>query len=305
MTEATRLRAARLRRRTWMLLVAVPLAVAATVLGVRLATLGPLAAGAAADYEAGRFPDAAGTYEELTSVNVVERWKAPFDAGTARAADAAAGGSSAAYDAVDHLHAAYDLAEGEPPEVRCLVQTNLAIAYEVLGDSDRARAEQYAADLAALEEALAAREAGEPFDAEAIDPYGDGVELDPLEVEADVQAWYEYATESYRYGRSVRGWGDCGQADRSAEEQTKDEQAQQRLTEKADAAEAAQPDHADDPEPTPEPSSDAGAEAARQEQLQQQNQEAAETAEQEQQEDRDTWGDEGDDDGGAGPTKNW
>ncbi|MCF4120286.1 hypothetical protein L1785_04765 [Antribacter sp. KLBMP9083] len=296
----------RRQTRTLLLVVAVPLAVTALVFGVRLTTLAPITAGAREDYDAGRFEAAAEKYEGLENVNVVQPWKAHFDAGTARAADVAAGGSSSPYDAVDTLHEAYRLAEGETPEVRCLIQTNLALAYELMGDDESARAAEHAAELAALEEALAAREAGEPYDEEAIDPYGDsGDELDPDELRDEVQTWYEYAEGSYRHAENVQAWPDCGQADRSSSEEQSAEEAEQRVAGKADAAEQSQPDH-EEPAPSPEPTAPDQAEAERQQQLEESNQQAAETADQEQQEDRDTWGsgDEGDD-GGGGPTKNW
>lgn len=282
--------------RTLLLVVAVPLAVTALVFGVRLTTLAPIAAGARADYDASRFEAAAETYEGLENLNVVQPWKAYFDAGTARAADLAAGGSSSPYEAVDPLHEAYRLAEGETPEVRCLIQTNLALAYELMGDDESARGAVHAAELAALEEALAAREAGQPYDEGAIDPAGaSGGELDPGELRAEVQTSYQDAEGSYRHAENVHSWPDCPPA----------EEAEQRVSGKADAAEQSQPDY-QEPATSPEPTAPDQAEAERQQQLEESNQQAGETVDQEQQEDRDTWGpgDEGDD-GGGGPTKNW
>ncbi|WP_069387475.1 hypothetical protein [Cellulosimicrobium cellulans] len=306
-----------------LLLVTAPVVLALVVLGLKLAFLAPIASLARSDYDDGAHLDAAGTYGSQRTLNVVEPWKAHFNTGTANARSEDVW---ALYEAIDALGTAYELAEGEPPEVRCSIQTNLSITYELSGDDDMERAQEKAADLAAVEEAIAARDAGLPFDEEVLDPLGDGTEVDPEELRQDVQDWFEYAEQSYATAEQIRGWPDCGESEQTPEQQEQSEAAQQRLQEKQEQAQASQPENqgegaeggAGDGGQGDEQSEASGGdggqsqaereEQQRQQQLQEQNSEAREQADREEQEYRELYGDEpggGDESGEGGTTKNW
>lgn len=330
--EAATLRRARLRRRTTWLLVTAPVVLALVVLGVKLAFLAPVASFARADYDAGAHRDAAGTYGSQRTLNLVEPWKAHFNTGTANARSQ---DSWALYDAIEGLDRAYRLAEGESAEVRCTIQTNLSLAYELSGDDDLAYAQDKADELAAVEEATAAREAGLPFDEDVLDPYGDGNEVDPEELRQDVQDWYEYAERSYATAEQVRGWPDCGESEQTPEEEEQSAAALQRLQEKQQQAQESQPENqgtqgetgengenGDEGEPgqgdeQSDASGDGGQSQAEQEeqqrrqQLEQQNSEAREQADREEQEYRELYGDdpgtggEPEDGEGGDLPKNW
>jgi hypothetical protein len=327
---AAALRRARLRRRTTWLLVTAPVVLALVVLGLKLAFLAPIASFARADYDDGAHLDAAGTYGAQRTLNLVEPWKAHFNTGTANARSQH---TWALYEAIDGLDRAYRLAEGEPPEVRCTIQTNLSLAYEISGDDDMGFAQEKADELDAVEEAIVAREAGRPYDEDVLDPYGDGNEVDPDELRQDVQDWYEYAERSYATAEQVRGWPDCGESEQSPEQHEQSAAAQQRLQEKQQQAQESQPENQDGQgEPEGEggqgepdqggeqPDAPGGAgdgqsqaeqeEQERRQQLEEQSSEAREQADREEQEYRELYGDEpgpgdGSGDAGGGTTKNW
>ncbi|MFI2703867.1 hypothetical protein [Cellulosimicrobium composti] len=327
-TGAAALRAARLRRRTWWLLGAVPVVVALLVLGFKLAFLAPIAAAGADRYAAGDGDGAADTFGIQRTFNLVEPWKAHFNHGTALASTE---DTWALYDAITSLDRAYDLAENESPEERCLIQTNLSLTYEIQGDVDMAYADELAAELALVEEAIAARDAGRPYDEGVLDPYGDGSEEpDPAELRQDVQDWYQYAEREYATAEQVRGWPDCGESERTPEEEEQDAAATQRLQDKQQQARDAQPENdggdtqegegsdGDEQSEASGEGSEGGdqqsqaerEEQQRQERLQEQGSEAREEQERLEQEYRDLYGDQpgsGTDpgDGGGGGTKNW
>jgi hypothetical protein len=324
---AAALRRARLRRRAWWLVGTLPVVLALVVLGVRLTAMVPLATFAKGDYDDGEHADAAGTYGSLRTLNLVEPWKAHFDTGTAQAA---AGDVWNLAEAVRSLDEAYALAADEPPEVRCMVQTNLALAHELSGDDEMAFAERRTAELEAVLEATAARDAGLPYDEDVLDPFRDGVEPDPDELRQTAQDWYAYAERSYATAEQVRAWPDCGESEQTPEQQETAEAAEQRLQDKQQQARDAQEAQGGDAEGDGSEGSDGDeqsdasggegaegdqqSEAERQEQerrqrLQEQNSEASEEADREEQEYRDLYGDEpgGSDggDGSDGTTKNW
>ncbi|OLT54569.1 hypothetical protein [Cellulosimicrobium sp. CUA-896] len=322
--SAASLRRARLRRRTAWLLVTAPVVVGLVVLGLKLALLAPIASFARSDYDDGAHLDAAGTYGSQRTLNLVDPWKAHFNTGTANARSEDVW---ALYDAIDGLDRAYRLAEEEPAEVRCAVQTNLSLAYEISGDHDAANAQEKADELGAVEDAIAARAAGRPYDEAVLDPYGDGNEVDPEELRQDVQDWYEYAERSYATAEQVRGWPDCGESEQTPEEQQQAAAALQRLEEKQQQARESQPEEQEgegrpeDGQGEPEQGEqqpdaadgqsqaerDAQEEQERRQRLQEQSSEAREQADREQQELRELYGDEtgGGDDAGEGTTKNW
>lgn len=330
-TGAAALRAARLRRRRWWLLGTLPVVLVLLVLGLTLALRAPVASLAKDRYDAGDTEGAASTYSLQRTLNLVEPWKAHYNHGTALARTE---DSWSLYDAIRSLDRAYDLAENASPEERCMIQTNLSLTYEIQGDGDMAYADRKAAELALVEEAIAARDAGRSYDEEVLDPYGDGTEPDPDALRQDAQDWYEYAEQEYATAEQIRGWPDCGESEQTPEQQEQDAAAQQRLQDKQQQAQDAQPENqggGDTPEGEGEGSdgdeqSDASGgdgaqgedqqsqaereEQQRQEQLEQQGSEARDEQERLEQEYRDLYGDEpgtGSDpgDSSGGGTKNW
>jgi len=117
------------RRRTVrrvLLAAALPLAIAAVLLAVRLLGLGPTAGDVADRYDEGYYDRAAETAEGLHTWNWVERWIAYFDRGTALAA------AGSYNEAIEDLERALELA---PDSTRCDVAVNLSLSWERLGDS--------------------------------------------------------------------------------------------------------------------------------------------------------------------------
>ncbi len=316
------LRAARLRRRTWWLVGTIPVVLVLLVLGFKLALLAPIASTAKDRYDSGDAGAAADYYGIQRTLNVVEPWKAHYNHGTALARS---DDKWAVYDAITSLDVAYDLAEGASPEERCMIQTNLSLAYEIMGDDDLAYADEKAARLALVEEAIAARDAGLPYDEGLLDPYGDGSEEpDPDELHQDVQDWYAYAEQEYATAEQIRGWPDCGESEQTPEQEEQAAAAQERLQDKQQQAEDGQPEEQQGGEGSEgDEQSDASGETEdqqsqaereeqqRQEQLQQQGSEARDEQERLEQEYRDLYGDQPGtgsdpgDDGSGGGTKNW
>ncbi|OCI32252.1 hypothetical protein [Oerskovia enterophila] len=310
--QAAALRSRRLRRRALLLLLSIPLLIAALVLGTKLAFLPVIASMGSDRYDAGDHSGAADLFDLQKTMNVVDPWKAWFNTGTARHR------TGDDYTAISDLHRAYDLAEGEEPMVRCRIQINLSIAYETSGDYEKTTADDYMAQKKALEEALAARAAGEDYEASVIDPYGDGTELTPEQVQDDATTWYSFAERSFATAEQVRGWPGC--EDQSEQEKEQNEQSVQRLQDKQQQAKDAQPQEPQDPQegeeqeqeqPEPDQSEEERAEAERQEKLQEQNSEARDDEDQSQQEYRNYYGGDepaggtGEEQGGGGSAKNW
>ncbi|MEK8227141.1 hypothetical protein NKG05_15305 [Oerskovia sp. M15] len=288
--QAAALRSRRLRRRALMLLLPVPLLIAAIVFGIKLAFLPVLASYASDRYDTGEYTSAAGTFGLQKTMNVVDPWKAWFNAGTASHS------SGDDYSAIDDLHAAYDLAEGEEPMVRCRIQINLSISYETSGDYEKITGDDYLAQKKALEEALASREAGEDYDEYIIDPYGDGNEVTPKQVQDDATTWFSFAERSYATAEQVRGWPGC--EDQSEEEKEQNEASVQRLQDKQQQAKDAQPLPPQEPQegeeeseqPELDQSEEERAEAERQDKLQQQNSDAKDDEEESRRSTRSTSG---------------
>ncbi|QJW34840.1 hypothetical protein [Cellulosimicrobium protaetiae] len=329
-TGVAALRAARLRRRTWWLVGTLPVVLALVVLGVKLAFLAPIAAMGKDRYDTGDAESAADYYGIQRTLNIVEPWKAHYNHGTALARSE---DSWALYDAITSLDRAYDLAEHESPEERCMIQTNLSLTYEIQGDGDMAYADGKAAELALVEEAIAARDAGLPYDEEVLDPYGDGSEEpDPEELRQDVADWYEYAEREYATAEQIRGWPDCGESEQTPEQEEQDEAALQRLQDKQQQAQDSQPENqgggdtqegeGSEGDEQSEASGGEGSEGEgqqsqaereeqqRQQELEQQGSEARDEQERLEQEYRDLYGDQpgtGTDpgDGSGSGTKNW
>ncbi|MCC2336447.1 hypothetical protein [Cellulomonas wangsupingiae] len=142
-----------------------------------LALLGPEYRGARAAYDADDVWDAVDAFDRIDRWTFVEPWKGPFNAGTARY-------RARMYDsAVEYLDEA--LAK-VPDEHRCVVQTNRALALQAAEAETTARAEEQLEYAQAVAEATAAQAAGEPFDAEVLEPLYEGG--DPPAV--DEELWY-------------------------------------------------------------------------------------------------------------------
>ena len=280
--RAAALRTRRLRRRALLLLLPAPLVIAAIVFGTKLVFLPGIAWAASDRYDEKQYLGAADLFSLQKTMNVVDPWKAWFNTGTANLRH----GNDV--DAISDLHRAYLLAEEEEAMVRCQIQINLSIAYETSGDFEKTTADDYVAQKEALEEALAARAIGKPYDEFVIDPFGDGNELTPEKVQDDATDWYSYAERSYATAEQVRGWPGC--EDQSEPEKEQNEQSVQRLQDKQQQAKDAQPQESEEPEETKDPSSEPDsseqerAEAERLEKLQQQNSEARDDEDQSRQE---------------------
>ncbi|RYV52819.1 hypothetical protein [Pengzhenrongella frigida] len=285
--------ALRRRRRRRLLLMTSPLWGAALVLGLRLITAPATISAARAEYDDGQFQLAAPHYARLQGFPPVERWKAYFDAGTAYHR------SEQSWSALDDLGRALELA---PDDALCMVQTNLALANEAAGDSVVEGAERRLAEAAEVRVALAARDAGEPYDEEVLDPYGDGTEQDPDEIEDGARSDFEFAGLLYSDATDLRALPGC-ESQSSAAAAASDE-ARGRLDEKEqEATAAADPEDQLGTEPAPT-GSPAELAAARQADLAERNAEAANGREQTLQEGADEDG-EGDGDRGGGSSQNW
>ncbi|MDF2846495.1 MAG: hypothetical protein K0R97_477 [Oerskovia sp.] len=310
--QGAAMRTRRLRRRALLLLLPLPLLLAALVLGAKLVSLPVVASYASGRYDAGDYTDAAASFGLQKTMNLVDPWKAWFNTGTAahRAGDDTA--------AISDLHRAYELAEDEEPMVRCRIQVNLSISYETSGDYETTMGEDLLSQKAALEHALAARDAGEDYDEFVIDPYGTGEELVPQDLQDDASQWFAFAERSFATAEQVRGWPGC--EEQTPEEKEQNEASVQRLQDKQQRAKDAQPQEPQDPQggsqgeaPPPETgqsdqSEQERAEAERQEKLQQQNSEARDDEDQSRQEYQEYFGGEDPTDGsgdGGGSSKNW
>ncbi|MBO3102263.1 hypothetical protein [Cellulomonas fengjieae] len=136
-----------------------------------LAALGPGYRDARAAYDEGDPWDAADAFELVDVWAVVEGWKGAFNAGTAF------------YRADRHDRAIEYLDEAlqtVPRAHRCDVQTNRALAFQAREKDNLEYAEEHLAETQALAEALAAQEAGEPFDAQLLEPPYEGAEAPVL-----------------------------------------------------------------------------------------------------------------------------
>jgi len=134
---------------------------------VSLLTLGPGYREARAAYDAGDEWDAVDLFDSLDGRTFVEGWKGAFNAGTAR------------YRAGLYSTAIRDLDEAletVPDEHRCDVQTNRALALQAHEQETREEAEVQLAYVEELAAALDAQAAGEPYDAELLEPPYEGAD---------------------------------------------------------------------------------------------------------------------------------
>lgn len=119
------------RRRLWTLLAVAPLVLALLVLGTRFIALTVTTSRGGDAYRAERFAQAADIYSSGDWLNIVDPWKSPYNEGTSRLRERT---PESVESAIDALERAYGLTASQPPETQCLVQTNLALAYETAGD---------------------------------------------------------------------------------------------------------------------------------------------------------------------------
>lgn len=116
----------RTKVRMVLLIVGVPLAIAALWFGVKLISLQVITGQAIAEYEAGDFDASERTIDPLVGDSLVDGWLPYFDRGDARA------GQLDYTSAIDDYERALSMA---PADRRCMVALNLALAWETLGDS--------------------------------------------------------------------------------------------------------------------------------------------------------------------------
>lgn len=141
-----------------------------------LLALGPGYRDARAAYDAGEEWDAIDAFDRVDRWTFVERWKGAFNAGTARYRAGLYG------SAVDHLDRAL---ETVPDEHRCAVQTNRVLALQAGEQEYSAEAEEQLERARAVAEALAARDADEPYDEEILEPRYEGADAPTVADELD------------------------------------------------------------------------------------------------------------------------
>ena len=103
--------------------IALVVAALATVVGVKLVTVGWLSNSGVDAYERKDYGAAEVAFERLSIANVVQRWVAPFDLGVARAANDDLTGAETAFRTALRLDPA-----------RCETRFNLAATIEAIGD---------------------------------------------------------------------------------------------------------------------------------------------------------------------------
>ncbi|WP_155859392.1 hypothetical protein [Cellulomonas sp. KRMCY2] len=277
MTYRTAEQQRRRRRRAWLLWGTSPAWLTAVVLGVILSVKVGLNASGIASFEDGDHAAAARTFEAVGVANLVERWKAPFNTGTARYQQ------GDLWDALDELDHALELV---PDPSRCMVQINRALVLEAWGDDEMEQATGIAAEADQLEADIAQ------------DP---GVALlaprTPQELREESQEYAAWAESDYTAAQAARADETCQDEDQMPpEQQQQNEESQDRLGDKADQAEqASQPEQTEEPadgDQTPREQ-----EEQRQEELAQRNAEAEADAEAQRQEENGQ--------GGGSGTRDW
>jgi len=154
-----------LRRRRRMLRWSALPAVLLLGFALSLLQLGPQYAAARAAYDDDQWWDAIDLFERQDRWALVELWKGPFNEGTALLR------ADMPRSAVEPLDRALELV---PDEHRCLVQTNRALALAGSEKERTERAEEQLEYAQAVADAVAAQEAGEPYDAEVLEPRYEG-----------------------------------------------------------------------------------------------------------------------------------
>jgi hypothetical protein len=255
----------RRRRRHLLLWGTLPVWATVLVLGFLLMINVGVNRAAIDQFEDEEYRSAVDDFEYLDAFNLVERWKAPFNLGTARYAN------DNLWGAIEDLDHALRLV---PDEHRCMVQTNRALVFEAWGDEEM----EWSVESAGwADEAQALVDAGTPYPDDA--PWGDAT---PEELRDDVRMYAGWAADDYALATEARQDPTCSDdSQASADQQEQNQQSQQRLEDKeSEAAEAAQ-DPAEEQQPTP--SSPEQEEQQRQEELDQRTAEAQAQADAERQ----------------------
>ena len=115
----------RTRVRLWLTLGAIPFALCAILLGVKLMSLQLVTADAISDFDAGDYASSEAQFGSLVDNSLVETWIPFFDRGDAKV------GADDLTSAIDDFEDALHLA---PIERRCMIALNLAATWESLGD---------------------------------------------------------------------------------------------------------------------------------------------------------------------------
>ena len=190
-------------------------------LGWNLATLNADFARAMGHYEAEEWWDAGQEFRDMSSPNLVDRWKVHFNIGTA------------AYRNESYLLAEYALEDAlalVPDEHRCDVQTNLSLVYEKQGDHEAERAQEEFEWAVAQAEAEIAREQGEPFDPELFQLDWNDEEITSADRFERAEYHQYFAAEYYAAAAEAVNDPACQQPpapDASPEEQEEAEQQQE------------------------------------------------------------------------------
>lgn len=273
----------RRRHRYTLLWRTLPLWVLAFVAGLLVLSMVGLNRSGLAHFQDGDYAASADDFgSPVHHLNVIERWKAPFNHGTALYAD------GRHWDALWVLEDALDLV---PDDQRCMVQTNRALTLEAVADEDMEISAE-SADYA--EQAQVFVDAGEPYPDRS--PWGD---MTPEELREDARMFADFAKDMYAeaiHARQDPSCSDDSQAD--AEQQQQNQASVDRLEDKEqEAAEAAQDEEQEREQP--KPSSPEDAEQQRRQELGQRNAEAEAEADAERQQ-RASAGDPGGAGGGTG-----
>lgn len=233
-----------------------------------------------ADVRDGRAADAVGTFDALGTWGPVERWKPDYGQGTALLA---AGGSPT--QALFHLDRAL---VAVPDDHRCEVQTNRALALQLVGDDAMARAQEHAGWVAEAQQLAAS---GQPVPEDA--PWAAWT-VSQL-IDAGMR-WAESASTRYGDAADARTDPSCEDQQDEQEQQQAQDDAQDlrdRQGQADDLGDQLDPDAQQDQQPQPD--TPEGQEQQRQQELEQRNQEAQERAREEAEEGL----------GGGGGTQGW
>lgn len=241
----------RLRRRRQSLLWSSPLLVILLVVAGKLFSVPILTSHGIKQYGNDDLTGAISTFSRLQTVNVAEKWLVSFNLGTALLKDGQFD------EALDELETAYALVPAQPEDMSavtdpqalpaCMVNTNMAVDYELKGDAVQAEADGIVAEMTAAQEELDALGANAPTDGSAPDP-------EPFRLEA-IET-YRTAEELYRTANKTRIRDECldneGAAERNVEKETSARE-KRRALEKPDDPPPPEPEEPDEPDEPDEP----------------------------------------------------
>ncbi|MCU1432701.1 MAG: hypothetical protein JWP95_1806 [Actinotalea sp.] len=272
----------RQRRRRWLIWGSLPVWLPVVVLSLVLLGNDINTGAGIRLFDDEQYPAAVSRFAAVDGADVVERWRAPFNRGTAELRD------DNLWRAQRHLDRALELV---PDDQRCMVQINRAHVLEAWGDLEM---------VWSAEEALWAEQAQELVDAgEPYPPDAPWDERAPWEMRAKAQEYASYAEADYEAAIEAREDPACeDESQASPDQQGANAQNREGLEEKRQEAE----DTASPPEPEePEPGDPEAEEAQRQAELAERNAQAQTQAEAE----RQAQADDRDVAEPGGETKNW